>query len=259
MSRQVKLLKSIKRMKITKLVLLFNYQKILLGFIVSATSWFISSLVANKIISSFLIVFSCLIILNIILSIVASYLLYDKSDLYNLEKLPDYINLNKVRNGVFIHASFDPISKLLEKKYPQMKLVVCDIFENRHLEEKMIKISKKEFPPNAKEIKIDPTTLPFPDNSQEIIFGVTALHEILEHDKRVLFFKEAKRILKKNGILIISEQMRDTTNFIFFNIGAFHFLSKKKWKSTIKESGLKIHETNTINIFAETIIVKNFD
>ena len=52
--------------------------------------------------------------------------------------------------------------------------------------------------------------------------------------------------------------MRDTTNFVFFNIGAFHFLSKKKWKLAIKESGLKIYETNRINIFAETIIVKNF-
>ncbi|WP_180947651.1 methyltransferase domain-containing protein [Tenacibaculum dicentrarchi] len=139
-----------------------------------------------------------------------------------------------------------------------MELVVCDIFENRHLEEKMIEVSKREFPPNTKEIKIDPITLPFSDNSQEIIFAITALHEILEHDKRVLFFKEAKRILKNDGILIISEQMRDITNFVFFNIGAFHFLSKRKWKSAIKESGLKIHETNRINIFAETIVIKNF-
>lgn len=245
-------------MKITKLVLLFNYQKILLGFIVSGISYFTSTTIENKFISNLLIIFSCLIILNIILSILASYLLYDKSDLYKLEKLPNYINLNEIKNGIFIHASFDPISRLIETKYPKMELIVCDIFENRHLEEKMIKISKREFPPNTKEIKIDPTTLPFSDNSQEIIFGVTALHEILDHDKRVLFFKEAKRILKKDGILIISEQMRDTTNFVFFNIGAFHFLSKKKWKLAIKESGLKIHETNRINIFAETIIVKNF-
>ena len=138
-----------------------------------------------------------------------------------------------------------------------MELVVCDIFENRHLEEKMIKISKREFPPNEKEIKLDPTKLPFADNSQEIVFAVTALHEILDHDKRVLFFKEAKRVLKNNGVLIISEQMRNGINFMFFNIGAFHFLSKNKWEKAIKESGLNIYETKDINIFAETIIIKN--
>jgi len=138
-----------------------------------------------------------------------------------------------------------------------MELVVCDIFENRHLEEKMIKVSKREFPPNTKEIKIDPTKLPFSDNSQEMIFAVTALHEILDHDKRVLFFKEAKRVMKDNGILIISEQMRNGINFMFFNIGAFHFLSKNKWKKAIKESGLKIYETRNVTLFAETIILKN--
>jgi SAM-dependent methyltransferase len=244
-------------MKITKLVILFNYKKILIGIIVSLFSYWISKLISNEITSKLFLIFSVLIILNIILSILASYLLYDKSDLYKLDKLPEYIDLTKIKNGIFIHASFDPISNYIEKKYPKMELVVCDIYENRHLDEKMIKISKKQFPPNPKEIKIDPTKLPFKDNSQEIVFAVTALHEILQHEKRIDFFKETKRILKNNGILIISEQMRNGINFIFFNIGAFHFLSKRKWKLAIKESGLEIFEIQKINIFAETIIIKN--
>ncbi|MDX6748060.1 class I SAM-dependent methyltransferase [Polaribacter sp. PL03] len=244
-------------MKITKLVLLFNYKKILIGLFISILSYCISDYVNSEILSKVLIIFSGLILLNIIISILASYLLYDKSDLYKLEKLPEYINLNEIKNGIFIHASFDPISSYLEKKYPKMELIVCDIYENRHLDEKMINISKKEFPPNPKEIKINPTKLPFKDNSQEIIFAITSLHEILEHKKRVEFFKEAKRVLKNNGILIISEQMRNGINFMSFNIGAFHFLSKNKWKLAIKESGLKIYETKNINIFAEMIIIKN--
>ncbi|MEE9362092.1 MAG: methyltransferase domain-containing protein [Cellulophaga sp.] len=244
-------------MKITKLVILFNYQKILIGIFVSLLSFWFSNFITNEIILKTFLIFGGLIILNIILSIIASYFLYDKSDLYKLEKLPEYIKLNEIKNGIFIHASFDPISNSIEKKYPKMELVVCDIYENRHLDEKMINISKKEFPPNPKEIKIDPTELPFKDNSQEIVFAITALHEILQHEKRVKFFKETKRILKNNGILIISEQMRDGINFMFFNIGAFHFLSKRKWKLAIKESGLEIFETQKINMFAETIIIKN--
>ncbi len=51
--------------------------------------------------------------------------------------------------------------------------------------------------------------------------------------------------------------MRNGINFMFFNIGAFHFLSKKNWKLAIQESGLKIHETKKINMFTEMIIVKN--
>lgn len=242
-------------MKITKLVLLFNYPKILLGLTVSIVLYLISRFLENEILSGLALVFSGLIILNIILSIVASYLLYDRSDLYQLEKLPDYIDLDKVRNAVFIHASFDPVSGLLEKKYPQMNLVVCDIFENRHLEDKMIDVSKRVFPPNPNEIKIDPTKLPFADDSQEIIFAITALHEVLEHDKRVAFFREARRVLKGDGILVMSEQMRDGINLLFFSIGAFHFLSKKNWKRAIREGGMEIRETKRVTIFAETLMI----
>ena len=220
-------------------------------------SYWISKFINSEIISKGLIIFSGLILINIFLSILASYLLYDRSDLYKLEKLPAYINLNQIKNGIFIHASFDPISGSLQRKYPKMELVICDIYENRHLDEKMISFSKKQFPPNQKEIKIDPTQLPFKDNSQEIIFAITSLHEILQHKKRVEFFEEAKRVLKNNGIIIISEQMRNIINFSFFNIGAFHFLSKKKWNLAIEESGLEIYETKKINMFAEMIIIKN--
>lgn len=119
-----------------------------------------------------------------------------------------------------------------------------------------IKISKKIFPPNTKEIKMVPSQLPFEDKSQDLIFAITALHEILDHNERVLFFKEAKRILKDGGLIIVSEQFRDFTNFIFFNIGAFHFLSHKQWKRAISEAGLKIIKNKKITIFANMLIVK---
>ncbi|MBL3547163.1 class I SAM-dependent methyltransferase [Chryseobacterium sp. KMC2] len=187
----------------------------------------------------------------------ASYILYDTSDLYELNDLKHDIDWNATENAILIHASFDPLSRRLEEKYPHIELTVCDIYGNRHEDERGIEVSKKIFPPNPREIRISPDQLPFEDNSQDVILAVTALHEILDHEKRVLFFKEAKRILKKGGLIIISEQFRDTTNFIFFNIGAFHFLSWKQWKSSIAPSGLKIIGNKKITPFANMLIVEN--
>lgn len=144
----------------------------------------------------------------------------------------------------------------MEEKYPNLNLTVCDIFGNRHEQEKGIETSKKIFPPNPKEIKIKPHQLPFEDRSQNVILAITALHEILDHDQRVLFFKEAKRVLKDDGLIVISEQFRDFTNFVFFNIGAFHFLSKKQWQNAILEAGLEIAENKKITPFANMLIVK---
>lgn len=189
-------------------------------------------------------------------SLVAAYILYDRSDLYELKSLQGIIDWNKTGHAVLVHASFDPLSKTLEKEHPGMQLTVCDIFENRHEKDKGIETSKKVFPPNPKEIKILPDRLPFEDRSQDVILAVTALHEILNHEQRVLFFREAKRILKDGGVIIVSEQFRDLTNFIFFNIGAFHFLSKKQWKKAVAEAGLKIADNKKITPFANMLVVK---
>lgn len=201
-------------------------------------------------------VLGSLIILNIIASLIASYILYDNSDLYELKGLNEFLDWEKIENAVVIHASFDPLSRKLEEKYPKINFTVCDIYGNRHEHENGIEVSKKMFPPNPKEIKIAPETLPFEDESQDIILAVTALHEILDHQKRVLFFKEAKRILKKGGLMIISEQFRDMTNFICFNIGAFHFLSQKQWEEAISAAKLKITENKKITPFANMLMVK---
>ncbi|MGU3376486.1 class I SAM-dependent methyltransferase [Chryseobacterium sp. M5A1_1a] len=243
-------------MKITQLVILFNYKKILLGVVVSILLLIVSFQLHNDIIVLLLRLLSALIIVNIIASLTASYLLYDRSDLYELSDLESTINWSKIENAVLIHASFDPLSRKLEEKYSHVKVAVCDIYGNRHEHESGIEVSKKTFPPNPKEIKISVDALPFEDESQNVILAVTALHEVLDHKKRVLFFKEAKRILKKGGVIIVSEQFRDTTNFIFFNIGAFHFLSWKQWKNSISPSGLKIVRNKKITPFANMLVIK---
>lgn len=243
-------------MKITKLVVLFNYQKIVLGFIVSVLLCALSFWINSAPVILILRILSALIILNIFASLIASNILYDESDLYELSNLKGIVDLEKVENAILVHASFDPLSKRLEEKYPDLNLTVCDIFGNRHEQEKGIETSKKIFPPNPKEIKIKPDHLPFENQSQDVILAITALHEILDHDQRVLFFKESKRILKDDGVIIVSEQFRDLTNFLFFNIGAFHFLSKKQWTKAIFEADLEIIENKEITPFANMLIVK---
>lgn len=243
-------------MKITKLVILFNYKKILLGIFVSVLLFILAFQINSEVLGLFFKIFASLILINIIASIFASYILYDNSDLYEFNNLKKIIDWDKTENVVLIHASFDPFSKKLEEQYKNVNFTVCDIFENRHEQESGIKISKKTFPPNPKEIKISPTFLPFEDQSQDVIFAITAVHEVLKHEDRVLFFKEAKRILKNDGVIIISEQFRDITNFIFFNIGAFHFLSENDWKRAIFESNLKIIANEKITPFANMLVAK---
>lgn len=242
-------------MKITKLVILFNKDKILFGATL-ASLLICSSKFISGLLSVLFLVIGILILLNILLAIGASYFIYDKSDLYNPAKLFDHFTFKKADTGALIHASFDPVSSEFEKLFSSNNFDTYNIYGNRHEDESAIKIAEKVFPPNKKEIKINPCELPCENNSLDYIFAITSLHEIMSHNDRVQFFNEAKRVLKNNGTLIVCEQMRDLTNFLFFNIGAFHFISIKKWRLAIKESGLKITNEQSLTPFGKTLYIK---
>lgn len=226
-------------MEITKLVLLFNKDKIILGVVASILGFTISGLVGQPM-SYLLIVVSGLILVNIMLALFASYKLYDQSNLYKPEKLFSKIKFNDEDQVIFLHASFDPISRNLEKLIPPTNLRIYNLYGNRHEDEKSIEVSNRVFPPHPKQVDVDPTKLTDDSKSIDYVLAITSAHEILTQDRRVQFFKEAKRVLKDDGTLILCEQMRNWINFLFFNIGAFHFVSFKNWEDAINASGMRI-------------------
>lgn len=226
-------------MKITKLVILFNKDKIIFGIVVSIIA-FVTALFVPPFFSKLLVLISILILLNILLSLFASYKLYDQSNLYEPEKLFEGIQFKKSDKGILLHASFDPISRKLETLIEPENLKIYNLYGNRHEDEKSIEISNKAFPPHPNQVNVDPTNFKDKSKSIDYIFAITSAHEILTQEKRVKFFKEAKRIMKDDGTLILSEQMRNFINFLFFNIGAFHFVTLKDWEEAINESGMKI-------------------
>lgn len=242
-------------MKITKLVILFNKEKIIIGLLAAGISIALGFFYQSKF-SSALLILGSVIVINILLAIIASYVLYDKSDLYNPTKLFKSIKFTKNDKVILLHASFDPVSTEFEKLITPSNLKIYNLYGNRHEDEKSVLISNKTFPPNQKEIQVNPSKIPDESNSIDYLFAITSLHEILSHKKKIQFFNEAKRVLKDDGTLIICEQLRGLTNFLFFNIGAFHFTSLRNWKSAISTAGLIIKRKESITIWGTIFFVK---
>ncbi len=68
---------------------------------------------------------------------------------------------------------------------------------------KIIEEAKKKYP-ELKFIKAEALNLPFPDNSFDFVFSIAVLHHIPSKELRIDFLKEAKRVLKKKGKLVIT-------------------------------------------------------
>jgi len=67
--------------------------------------------------------------------------------------------------------------------------------------EKLIEICKKKYP-EGKFQTADALNLPYPDNYFDKIYSIAVLHHIPSDEFRLQFLKEARRVLKQDGLMI---------------------------------------------------------
>jgi SAM-dependent methyltransferase len=211
------------------------------------------SLLVNYILPSLL---SNLILLGIFLaltitigSLIVSYYIYDVSDLYTLNWLPDDDSKLNILN---IHAGFDETSALLKAKYFNSQLTVLDFYDPKKHTEISIKRAREAYPCYAGTIQTTTETLPLATNSIDKIFVIFAAHEIRNNEERIQFFKELNRALDSNGEIFITEHLRDLPNFLAYNIGFLHFLAQDSWCNTFIKSNFVIKHEQKLNPFIST-------
>ena len=197
----------------------------------------------------YLITLACLGIAN---SLLISYYIYDLSNLYQLTWLP-IKTPSKILN---INAGFDETSLIIQSKYPDAELTVCDFYDPIKHTEISIARARKAYPPYPNTIQISSHQLPFVDNTFDLVTIIFAAHEIRNDEERILFFKELSRILKSSGKIMVTEHLRDFNNFLAYNIGCFHFLPKSAWFNTFKEANLEVQMEMKSTVFISTFILQ---
>ncbi len=198
------------------------------------------------------LVFILLIILANLASLLVSFFIYDLSSLYRLSWL------DKIAVGtrlVNINAGFDETSSLLKNKFKHAELTVLDFYDQTKHTEISIKRARKAYPPFPGSQQISTLGIPLNDKFADNIFAILSAHEIRNDEERVLFLKEINRVLKTNGQVIVTEHLRDTANFLAYNIGFFHFYSKKTWIKTFKAAGFIIAQEIKITPFITSFIL----
>ncbi len=192
-----------------------------------------------------------LAILNVAMSLLVSFYVYDISNLYQLNWLPNTSN-KKVLN---IHAGFDETSTLIKSKYQQTALTICDFYNPKKHTEVSIKRARKAYPPIPHTIQVATNNLPFENNSFDIVTVIFSAHEIRDEQERIQFFKELARVTKPTGQIVITEHLRDTNNFLAYAIGFFHFYSKTSWLNTFAQANLTVTAEIKTTPFVTTFIL----
>ncbi len=186
--------------------------------------------------SLFLIVLIAFIY-GLIAPLIVSAYVYDFSGYYKmlwLNKLK--LNSSKIKQVVNINAGFDETSFIMNKKFETAQIRVFDFYDSkRHTEPAIVRARKvSSVFPNTQQI--NSRQIPMSNKSADIIFLLSALHEIRSNSEKIDFLKECRRVLKPEGHLIIVEHLRDLPNLLAFSFGFTHFFSKKTWLDVLKKA-----------------------
>lgn len=206
------------------------------------------------VIAPLFIIIASLIATVTAISLLTSYYIYDYTKLYTLDWLDPYLN-NQYDRAVNINAGFDETSYLLKHKFKPNEFLVFDFYDPKLHTEISIKRARKAYPSFPQTVEIATNKIPIAENSVDIIFLIFAAHEIRNELERIIFFNELKRCLKSNGKIIVVEHLRDTFNFLAYNIGFLHFHSRNSWVKTFNKSGLFIQNEIKFTPFLTTFIL----
>lgn len=154
-----------------------------------------------------------------------------------------------------------------------------ELFKNKEIDyigidnsERLISIAQRKYPMISFQVA-DALKLPFPDNCFDKICSMAVLHHIPSKEFRSEFLKEAKRVLKKDGILIFTvwkfHQLKEIYSLIKYSIlkligkskldfkdimkhwgketdRYYHWFSKKELVALVKKAGFKVKKIGVI-------------
>lgn len=225
-------------------------------YIVAAAILVVLMLLKNQsppLIQNWIVIGASILLFVIVASLLVSFYIYDCSDLYELKWL-EHSDKNKI---LTINAGFDETSAIIQSKFPNAHLLVCDFYDPNKHREISIKRARQIYSPLPGTISVTTSLLPFADNSFDASIAILSAHEIRDTNERVLFFKELNRITSPTGQIFVTEHLRDINNFLAYTIGFFHFHARKSWMQTFSRANLTITSEIKTTPFITTFILVN--
>ena len=175
---------------------------------------------------------------GLLIPLIVSAYVYDFSGYYDFDWLKRSGLADSPTNQIVnINAGFDETSFIIKSLFAESDLKVFDFYNPRkHTEPAIVRARKVSLVfPNTQQINSD--YIPMLENTVDIVFLLSAAHEIRSFDEKVLFLKECARICKPNAKVILVEHLRDFPNFMAFSVGFTHFFSKNVWKNAFTKAG----------------------
>jgi SAM-dependent methyltransferase len=175
---------------------------------------------------------------GLIMPLLVSAYVYDFSDYYDLHWMKELIGEREnAKLIVNINAGFDETSFIIKSKFPRSELKAYDFYNAKQHTEPAIRRARKVSLVYPDTRQVASGSIPLEDGTVDIVFLLSAVHEIRSHDEKILFLRECHRLCKPDGKIVMVEHLRDFPNFLAFSVGFCHFFSRSVWKDAFERAG----------------------
>ena len=186
-----------------------------------------------------------------IVSILFSYFIYDRSDLYKFNWLKPYL---KDDGNLFnVYSGYSEGGHILNKIFVQKRMTHFDFFDHSVSVTGSIQKAQSVSEP-IKNIPVIFNDWKVQDKATTILF-MQSLHELRKKEQKIECLNEAACHLSPGGKLIVTEHLCDIKNFLIYGPGAFHFFGKRHWKGVFKNASLKVSGEFNITPFVKIYIL----
>lgn len=186
--------------------------------------------------------------LSVALTLIASWYVYDLTDLYGFDYL-DTQAADHAERIANIHAGFDETSIALQRKFPKAAIDTYDFYDPAKHTEASIRRARARHPAPVRTTSIDSAHIPVGEKTYDAIFVIFAAHEIRDDAERIAFFNELRLVAKPGASVFVLEHLRDWRNALVYSIGCLHFHSEATWHKTFVHSGWRVAARTRANAF----------
>ncbi|HEV7764400.1 MAG TPA: hypothetical protein VGQ76_05325 [Thermoanaerobaculia bacterium] len=186
----------------------------------------------------------------IVASLLASYLVYDHSEIYRWTWLHRFIG--DARIILNMHAGFDETTKGV--RHAMQGNVYPFVFYDAEL-------TTEPSLERARDTSFDALPfhaghLPCRAASCDAILFLFAAHEMRDPEERVRCFADVASTLKEGGRVIVLEHLRDAWTFAVYGPGAMHFYSRAEWLRVARGAGLAVAHEGSFTPFAHYFVLE---
>jgi len=210
---------------------------------------FISQLLFNWPAVAFALIVIAFLV-GLIMPLIVSAWVYDYSGFYEFQWLKKQVSdSERIIQIVNINAGFDETSFIIKDLFPVAELQVFDFYNaKQHTEPAIVRARKVSMVyPNTQSIASN--VIPINDATVDLVFLLSAVHEIRSHEEKIQFLKECHRICKPQGKVIMVEHLRDFPNFLAFSVGFTHFFSRSTWRNAFERAGFSTFQETKFTPF----------